>query len=70
MDLECRLADDMGICIRDTPMTTSQQQLQGSLNRLGIHCPHVNDWDDCDEWAVAWAQDFREVETWMEKMEP
>jgi hypothetical protein len=70
MDLECLLAADMGICIRDTPLTTSQEQLQGSLNRLGIRCPHVSDWDECDEWAVAWAQDFREVESWMEQMEP
>ncbi|KAF2649602.1 hypothetical protein K491DRAFT_610457 [Lophiostoma macrostomum CBS 122681] len=69
MDLECLLAADLGICIRDTPMTSSQQQLEGSLSRLNIHCPHVNDWDECDEWAIAWAQDFSEVNTWMGTMD-
>lgn len=68
-DLECLLAADLGICIRDDPMTSSQTQLQDSFTRLGIECPHLQDCDSVDDWGVVWARDFTDIMEWMQGLE-
>ncbi|KAF2744077.1 hypothetical protein M011DRAFT_470740 [Sporormia fimetaria CBS 119925] len=65
-DFECLLAADLGVCIRDDPMTSSQRALKDSLGRLRIRCPHIQDHVDCDEWGVVWVRDFVELKDWME----
>lgn len=69
-DLECLLAADLGICIRDDPMTSTQQKLADSLQRLGVECRRLQDLLDSsepetDECSVVWVQDFREVNAWL-----
>jgi 2-hydroxy-3-keto-5-methylthiopentenyl-1-phosphate phosphatase len=65
-DIECLLESDLGICIRDRPLGSSQKKLAERLQDLGIHCPHIQDWEDSDQWQVVWARDFAEVQTWVE----
>lgn len=66
-DLECLLAADLGICIRDAPMTSSQRQVKETLNRLGGECPHLLDHGEVDDRCnVAWAKDFSEIQRWLE----
>ncbi|KAF2266394.1 hypothetical protein CC78DRAFT_531786 [Lojkania enalia] len=68
-DFECLLAADVGICIRDDPMTPSQKKLEDSINRLGIKLPHVSEYREVDEWNLMWAKDFNEIKNWMEELE-
>jgi phosphoserine phosphatase len=68
-DFECLLAADLGICIRDEPPSSSQAKLADCLQRLGIACPHISEWDKTDEWGVVWARDFVEVRDWLRKLE-
>ncbi|KAF1945406.1 hypothetical protein EJ02DRAFT_338600 [Clathrospora elynae] len=65
-DIECLLAADLGICIRDDPMGSSQRKLHEAFERLSVKCPHISDWKERDEWKVVWARDFDEVRAWME----
>jgi 2-hydroxy-3-keto-5-methylthiopentenyl-1-phosphate phosphatase len=65
-DIECLLAADLGICIRDDPMGSSQKALFEDLQRLQIHCPHVREWEQRDEWSVVWARDFAEIRAWVD----
>lgn len=62
-DFECLLAADLGICIRDDPMTSTQQKLAESLERVGISCPRLQ--NAKDENHVVWVQDFREIQNWV-----
>jgi hypothetical protein len=64
-DIECLLAADLGICIRDEPMGTSQKKLAEALTRLGVSCPRLEDYRDADEWNVVWARDFAEIQDWI-----
>lgn len=66
-DMECLLAADLGICIRDHPMGTSQKQLAHALERLGIACPRLSDCHELNNSRVAWATDFAEIQNWMER---
>ncbi|KAF1964995.1 hypothetical protein BU23DRAFT_490978 [Bimuria novae-zelandiae CBS 107.79] len=71
-DLECLLAADLGICIRDDPMGGTQQKLAQSLDRLGIECPRLLDIlyieheePKANDWSIVWARDFREIMVWL-----
>ena len=64
-DIECLLAADLGICIRDEPMGSSQKKLAESLTRLGVSCRHLKDYKEADEWRVVWARDFAEIQDWI-----
>jgi len=71
-DLACLLKADVGICIRDSPLTSEQKALQETLQRLSVGCVSVNHFADMadalereDAKIVArglwWAKDFEEV---------
>ncbi|KAJ4301264.1 hypothetical protein N0V90_003355 [Kalmusia sp. IMI 367209] len=64
-DLECLLEADLGICIRDDPMTGTQQKLADSLQRIGVRCTRLQDCEQTDEWSVVWARDFHEILHWL-----
>ena len=68
-DIECLLAADLGICIRDEPMGSSQRKLAEALERLGIRCPRMREWRETDEWKVVWARDFGEITEWVEGLD-
>ncbi|KAF1996092.1 hypothetical protein P154DRAFT_525809 [Amniculicola lignicola CBS 123094] len=68
-DLECLLAADLGICIRDEPPTSSQRKLEDSLQRLSIPCQHILDDGPPDEWDIVWARDFTEIRNWLRSNE-
>ncbi|EUC41534.1 hypothetical protein COCMIDRAFT_40310 [Bipolaris oryzae ATCC 44560] len=65
-DIECLLAADLGICIRDDPMGSSQKTLVEALTRLGVACPRLKDRRQHNGCGVVWARDFTEVLEWME----
>lgn len=65
-DIECLLNADLGVCIRDEPLGSSQKKLAERLESLGVRCPHVSVWDEADERQVVWARDFAEIESWIE----
>ncbi|KAJ8115940.1 hypothetical protein OPT61_g2520 [Boeremia exigua] len=65
-DIECLLEADLGICIRDEPLGSSQKKLAERLQGLGVHCPHLSAWSEADEWQVVWARDFDEITSWAE----
>ncbi|KAF3005740.1 hypothetical protein E8E13_006582 [Curvularia kusanoi] len=66
-DIECLLEADLGICIRDEPMGSSQKKLAERLESLGVRCPHLSDWKEADEHQVVWANDFVEIQEWVRK---
>ncbi|KAF2134210.1 hypothetical protein P153DRAFT_280736 [Dothidotthia symphoricarpi CBS 119687] len=61
-DIECLLAADLGICMRNEPVGSSQKKLTEALQRLGVRCPHIRDLGEADEWGVVWARDFTEIQ--------
>ena len=63
-DIECLLEADLGICIRDEPLGSSQKKLADRLQSLGVRCPHLSDWRHADESQVVWARDFTEIQDW------
>ncbi|KAF3044661.1 hypothetical protein E8E12_008051 [Didymella heteroderae] len=65
-DIECLLGANLGICIRDEPIGSSQEKLAQRLESLCIRCPHLSDWRTADEWQVVWAKDFADIQAWME----
>ncbi|KZM23206.1 uncharacterized protein EKO05_0008368 [Ascochyta rabiei] len=65
-DIECLLEADLGICVRDDPIGSSQKKLAERLQDLGICCPRLQDWKCADEWQMVWASDFAEIQTWIE----
>lgn len=66
-DVECILAADLGICIRDEPMGNSQKKIAEAFERLGVSCPHIASFDDTEKKSVVWAEDFEQIGVWMEK---
>ena len=69
-DLECLLAADVGICIRDEPIGSGQKELAATFKRLGIEVLHVQD-NRASASAYAcrmfWARDFGEIREWFEE---
>ncbi|KAF2280682.1 uncharacterized protein EI97DRAFT_446900 [Westerdykella ornata] len=66
-DFESLLAADLGICIRDDPLGSSQATLKDSFERLSIECPHITEWEKCGEWSVVWARGFDEILKWVKE---
>jgi hypothetical protein len=63
-DLEALLAADVGICIRDDPMGSSQQELSDTLQRIGVDIRHVGEGIDMEQETnnvVYWTHGFDEV---------
>jgi len=61
-DLECLLAADLGICIRDEPMGSTQAALAETLERLQISTKAISDLAiDAEEHVIYWAKDFEEI---------
>jgi 2-hydroxy-3-keto-5-methylthiopentenyl-1-phosphate phosphatase len=67
-DIECLLAADLGICIRDEPVGSSQRKLMEALERLGVECPRLRDWKNSDAKGIAWARDFCEIKDWVDSL--
>jgi hypothetical protein len=68
-DLECIMAAELGICIRDDPMTSSQTELRDTLQRLGVECQHIRKWNAADQGSVVWARDFTEIVSVFQQIE-
>jgi hypothetical protein len=63
-DLEALLAADVGICIRDDPMGSSQQELSDTLQRIGIGIRHIDEGIDVKrktDHLVYWTHNFDQV---------
>lgn len=64
-DLACLLKADVGICVRDGVMTGEQRELRGILERIGVQCLHVGEFEDRQlgdgSKRLWWAGDFDEV---------
>ncbi|EOA80761.1 uncharacterized protein SETTUDRAFT_157767 [Exserohilum turcica Et28A] len=65
-DIECLLAADLGICIRDDPMGSSQRKLAEALETLQVACPKLKDCTQLGERSVVWATDFAEILEWLQ----
>ncbi|KAH7073061.1 HAD-like domain-containing protein [Paraphoma chrysanthemicola] len=65
-DIECLLAADLGICIRDERMGSSQRKLAEALERLSVDCPRLRTGLPEDESEVVWARDFTELLRWVD----
>tara|TARA_R110002003_G_scaffold97_12_gene7833 strand:+ start:13527 stop:14441 length:915 start_codon:yes stop_codon:yes gene_type:complete len=65
-DIECLLAADLGICIRDEPMGSSQRKLTEALERLRVDCPRLSSSEEADGSQVVWARDFVEIQAWVD----
>jgi phosphoglycolate phosphatase-like HAD superfamily hydrolase len=65
-DIECLLAADVAICIRDEPVGSSQRKLAEALERIGVPCPRMLDHGGRGQSQVVWAKDFSEILKLME----
>jgi len=67
-DLECLIAADLGICIRDEPMRSTQTALAETLERLQITTKSITELSiDTKEHVIYWAKDFAEVRLAMQR---
>jgi phosphoglycolate phosphatase-like HAD superfamily hydrolase len=66
-DIECLLAADLGICIRDEPMGSGQKKLADAFKRLNIACPLLHNWEEAGEPGLTCASDFVEIGKWFER---
>jgi 2-hydroxy-3-keto-5-methylthiopentenyl-1-phosphate phosphatase len=66
-DIECLLAVDLGICIRDEPIGSSQKKLAEAFERLNVACPRLEDWEEAGEPGLVCARDFVEIGRWFER---
>lgn len=63
-DLEALLAADVGICIRDDPMGTSQKELSDTLQRIGVEVRNIDEGIDSKQKTnnvVYWTHGFDQV---------
>jgi hypothetical protein len=63
-DLEALLAADVGICIRDDPMGSSQKELSDTLQRIGVSIRHLDEGIDVEQktdHVVYWTHGFDQV---------
>lgn len=69
-DLECLVEADLGICIRDVNMGSSQKELAQTLARLGITVEwigHLFGRTCYGSPCVVWANDFVEIEEYLQQ---
>jgi 2-hydroxy-3-keto-5-methylthiopentenyl-1-phosphate phosphatase len=66
-DIDCLLAVDLGICIRDEPMGSSQKKLADAFGRLSVACPRLEDWEEAGEPGLVWGKEFEEIGQWFER---
>lgn len=66
-DLECLLAADNGIIMRDEPMGSGQRELSETLERVGIETQHVDEPNKRTEGrqTLYWARDFLEIKRFL-----
>ncbi|KAF2237630.1 hypothetical protein EV356DRAFT_520886 [Viridothelium virens] len=72
-DLECLLAANVGICVRDEPMQNGQKDLAETLARLGVNVGHTTEFDGLGgeremQNRVYWARDLEEVRKMVREM--
>jgi len=66
-DMECLLAADVGICIRDEPLTSAQTALSSTLERLQVATEHVGQLGkEVQGFRIWWARDFEEIQSAMQ----
>jgi hypothetical protein len=63
-DIECLVAADVGICIRDIEMGSAQRKLAEALERLEIGCERLG---SEDEKGVVWVNEWEEIQEWVER---
>jgi phosphoglycolate phosphatase-like HAD superfamily hydrolase len=63
-DIECLLAADVGICIRDEPRGSSQGKLAEAMERLGVSCVPLLGGAESQGSQVFWARDFVGILEW------
>jgi len=68
-DLECLAEADLGICMRDEKMGSSQKELAEILERLAIDVQWIGEEKSqiADEKRIVWARDFGDVKEWLAK---
>lgn len=68
-DLECLLAADIGICIRDEPMGSSQRDLSDICERVGIPVEKISEagvtLGSPRSDRLWWASSFEEIAAWI-----
>ena len=72
-DIECLLAADYGICIRDEPMRSGQKEMAKLLESAGVTVRHVHEekvrhtegLGQKDKRVLMWARDLQEVNEWL-----
>lgn len=76
-DIECLISADIGICIRDEPLTTGQRELADTCLRLGIEVLNIMDkkvFKPCERYQtlprLLWANDFQQIRDWLESNWP
>jgi len=70
-DLECLVEADLGICIRDVNMGSSQKELAQRLARLDITVGRIGDLSKTRSHVkpcIVWANDFAEVEEYLQQL--
>lgn len=74
-DLRCLIAADLGICVRNDPMSSSSKELADVFARTGYKVTHVsncNSWSDqCfkdEQGGLLWANNFEEIVDFFERL--
>jgi thiamine phosphate phosphatase / amino-HMP aminohydrolase len=71
-DFDCLLAADIGICIRDEPIGSSQRLLADTLARLKLKVVRVTDSErpeDLEQPRLFWARDLGEVDDFLSHLQ-
>ncbi|KAH7077366.1 HAD-like domain-containing protein [Paraphoma chrysanthemicola] len=65
-DVECLVGADLGVCIRDEGMGSSQRKLAEALERLSVDCPRLSTTQSEGGADVVWARDFTDLLRWVD----
>jgi phosphoglycolate phosphatase-like HAD superfamily hydrolase len=74
-DLQCLLDADIGICIRDEKMGSTQRELAETMERIGEEVTHIADEIGAQEEygyyqkRVFWARGFGEIEAFLKRVQ-
>jgi len=69
-DLECLAEANLGVCMRDERMESSQKELAATLRRLNIEVQWIGEEKSHigeDRKTIVWAKDFEEVKVWLSR---